>query len=497
MPPSRIKHLTLKTLLVFLALFTLALTACGNKQDDTQSSDKQILSFLLTTEHNPELNRNIECTIAGTDIEAVMPYGASLNHLVADFSTSGTLVTVNEATQESGVTENDFGDTLIYKVTAQDGSTQEYRVTLELPLAPSSEKNLTAFAINNVPGVISGTTISISLEAGTSPMGLVATFTTTGDAVTINDVTQFSGTTANDFSSPLTYTVTAEDGTSQNYTVTVTISTDQTVTRIANHSIVNRVRLDQIPESAILQAQSNLKIAYGHTSHGSQITDGMSGLVAFKNVPGLYTFNSNGSDGAMEFHDYYGNFGGSDTDTTASDLGNPNRTAWAQATREYLNANPDINVIIWSWCGQATTSIENIDIYLNLMEDLIEDYPTVQFVFMTGHLRENGSTDLIADANNHIRSHCTSHNRWLFDFADIESYNPDGEYFGDKKATDACTYVNAAGASVNWAINWQDTHPGLWYQCGSAHSQPLNANQKAYAAWWLWARMAGWDGTIE
>ena len=31
-----------------------------------------------------------------------------------------------------------------------------------------------------------------------------------------------------------------------------------------------------------------------------------------------------------------------------------------------------------------------------------------------------------------------------------------------------------------------------WYKCSSAHSQPLNANLKAYAAWWLWARLVGW-----
>jgi hypothetical protein len=47
----------------------------------------------------------------------------------------------------------------------------------------------------------------------------------------------------------------------------------------------------------------------------------------------------------------------------------------------------------------------------------------------------------------------------------------------------------------NWATEWQTSHTEGedWYSCSSAHSQPLNANQKAYAAWWLWARLAGWE----
>ena len=79
----------------------------------------------------------------------------------------------------------------------------------------------------------------------------------------------------------------------------------------------------------------------------------------------------------------------------------------------------------------------------------------------------------------------------LYDFEDIESYDPDSSYFGDKYVTDGCDYDGG-----NWAIEWQDSHhEGVeWYDCSSAHSQPLNANLKAYAAWWLWARLAGWDG---
>ncbi len=51
---------------------------------------------------------------------------------------------------------------------------------------------------------------------------------------------------------------------------------------IADHTIVNMVRYNQIPESAITHAKNTLHIAYEHTSHGSQIPGGMSPLAAFK-----------------------------------------------------------------------------------------------------------------------------------------------------------------------------------------------------------------------
>ena len=41
--------------------------------------------------------------------------------------------------------------------------------------------------------------------------------------------------------------------------------------------------ITRIPESAIEQAKANLHIAYGHTSHGSQLTTGMTGLIGFVN----------------------------------------------------------------------------------------------------------------------------------------------------------------------------------------------------------------------
>ena len=261
-----------------------------------------------------------------------------------------------------------------------------------------------------------------------------------------------------------------------------TFSTDTTM--IINHTTTN---ITLIPDQWTIKARTDLHIAYGHTSHGSQLIDGMNGLITFKG--NLYRFNGTGADSALELRD--SPFSG------AYDLGNPNRTAWEAATRTYLNAHQEINVVIWSWCGQVSSATsDDIVTYLNLMNGLERDYPSVKFVYMTGHLDGSGLSGNLHLRNEQIRVYCTANKKILYDFADIESYNPDGIYFGDKIPNDNCDY-DTDGNGVrdgNWAIEWQNAHPGEWYNCGSAHSQPLNANQKAYAAWWLWARLACWNG---
>ncbi len=245
--------------------------------------------------------------------------------------------------------------------------------------------------------------------------------------------------------------------------------------------------LASIPSNWIDSARARLRIAYGHTSHGSQLITGMTGLVSYKGS--AYQFNSTGAGGALELRDTP--FSG------ASDLGNPDRTSWESATRTYLNAHPEINVVIWSWCGQVSSATDaDISTYLTLMSGLERDYPAVRFVYMTGHLDGSGLTGNLHLRNEQIRAFCRDSSRTLYDFADIESYDPDGVYFGDKLPNDNCDYdTNGDGVREgNWAIEWQNAHPGEWFSCSVAHSQPVNGNLKAYAAWALWARLAGWKG---
>jgi hypothetical protein len=69
-------------------------------------------------------------------------------------------------------------------------------------------------------------TVAITVAAGTNVTALVSTFTLSGGATAkVGSTAQVSGTTANNFTSPVTYTITAHDGTTtQAWTVTVTVA---------------------------------------------------------------------------------------------------------------------------------------------------------------------------------------------------------------------------------------------------------------------------------
>ena len=171
-------------------------------------------------------------------------------------------------------------------------------------------------------------------------------------------------------------------------------------------------KLDRIPAQWLQAARAKIQIAYGHTSHGSQLVTGMEGLVRFKGS--LYAFNKGGAGGALDLRD-------TPFSEAYMDLGYPDRTKWVKDTRIYLESHPEVNVIIWSWCGQVDASESEIELYLNLMNALERDHPNVHFVYMTGHLDGTGLRGNVHRRNEQIRAYCRTNNKILYDFADIET----------------------------------------------------------------------------
>lgn len=221
-------------LLSALLLFVLVL-ACKKDPDPapTKSSAKALSSFTFGS-----LSPAVVGTVSGNTVMATVPFGTAVTALAP------TIVVSDKATVSpaSGVAK-DFTNAVTYTVTAEDGTTQVYTVSVGVGVAPKSPaKDITAFAFNGLtPAVnctIDATTkvISGTLPAGTDLTKLVPTLTLSPKAT----VTPATGLTQ-DFSKAVTYTVTAEDGTTQAYVANLSVAAVATGTacRLSSYSIVD------------------------------------------------------------------------------------------------------------------------------------------------------------------------------------------------------------------------------------------------------------------
>ena len=273
---------------------------------------------------------------------------------------------------------------------------------------------------------------------------------------------------------------------------------------LVDHSCTD---LNEVPEAAITQAAADLHIAYNHTSHGSQLVSGMNALESFPDFGNTYQWSDDGSAG-LDLDDYGIPCGVSDLSQGDSIDGN-GVTPWVTCTRDFLDlpANAHINVILWSWCSIDWHDAQR---YVDNMEILVAEYPDVQFVFMTGHAQGQGedmTPDRVHYNNQLIREHTRTHGRILFDFADIEAYDPAAAYFWDLFMQDNLDYNGG-----NWAVEWIDANPGseldqlttgngvngydglsICAHSASPAEATVNCILKARAAWWMFAELAGWS----
>ena len=289
---------------------------------------------------------------------------------------------------------------------------------------------------------------------------------------------------------------------------------------VINH---NHTDLSQIPDNWIDSAKKNLKIIYFRRSHGSHIdVGGMAALRRYSTAyADKYDYNETGSGGALKLA----------TQWHSVDF---EPDTWYSITRSYLDdpANADINVAMWAWSSKFY--ISDVQAYLDTMEAFIRDYGPngtkiqagvrtvpVTFIFQTACSQASDAANrIVYEQNQVIRQHCADNNRILFDFNDIETYNPDGVYFGDgnpdgsysglKRLDDDISYNLDGGGRGNWGIEWNNAHPSSELAQLSAdnictvceHSDQredpnednsrLHCVLKGRAAWWMWAKLAGW-----
>jgi uncharacterized repeat protein (TIGR02543 family) len=104
-------------------------------------------------------------------------------------------------------------------------------VTVTVGANPAKALTSFSFASPAASGTIteSAKTVALTVPFGTDVTALKASFVSTGASVKVGTVVQTSGTTQNNFTSPVTYTVVAADGSTQAYVVTVTIGANSAI----------------------------------------------------------------------------------------------------------------------------------------------------------------------------------------------------------------------------------------------------------------------------
>ncbi len=150
-------------------------------------------------------------TIGSNTVSVTVPFGTPVSNL----SPTYTVSSLASGSPVSGTARN-FSSAQTYTITAEDNSTKVYTVTVTVAPASSAKDILTCNFGLLGPATIAGTNITLTVPPNQNVTNLAPTFTISPLAT----LSPASGSTQ-DFTNPVAYTVTAQNGTTQVYTVAV------------------------------------------------------------------------------------------------------------------------------------------------------------------------------------------------------------------------------------------------------------------------------------
>ncbi|MEJ2542623.1 MAG: T9SS type A sorting domain-containing protein [Calditrichaceae bacterium] len=241
--------------------------------------------------------------------------------------------------------------------------------------------------------------------------------------------------------------------------------------------------LSQIPGNWIDSVKAKIKWHYAHTSHGGQLTYGLSyiegdnaGYNVARQSSSLPT-----ESGALCIFD------GQEHDTYITPDEYWETGTGMNYTRAVLMNNTSLNVSQWSWCTQQDGNSEaTTQAYLDSMAFLEEEFPEVTFIYMTGNAQASGSSGYNRYIRNEqIRNYCQDNNKILFDFADLDAW-----CFNSTTEQWEFNSYNYEGIDV--PIEHSEFNGDE-----QAHTTYSSCRQKGRAVWWMMAVLAGWESVTS